>query len=125
LTSNAFDYLQKCGWKPDGKNSPAIFSPEGKISIIENGEILEFERTYIKIRAFAPETLIKENYFPRWQAYSNGEKIQLESENGFMAIKTSKEEIVELKYEKNIADYAGMIVSMISAGILLFIFIKK
>lgn len=125
LTSNAFYYLQKCNWKSPEKNAPAIFDSKNKISIIENGEILEFQSKYVKIRAFPSETLFKENYFPRWQAYSGGKKIQLESKDGFMVIKTAKEEIVELKYEKNWADYLGMIVSIIAVGILVFICSKK
>ncbi len=63
---------------------------------------------------------INVNYSPHWKAYIDGEKVKIEKDKyDFVVIKTDKDdkEII-LKWEKNIYDYIGIIISIM---VLIFI----
>ena len=128
INEKGFEQLRKCGWLTDKSIAPALFNPpEEKNSIIENGKLLDYKNTYLKVEVKPPETLIKMNYFPKWKAYFEGKEIALkiEQKNKFIVIPAEKEGIVELKYEKGFVDYFSYFVSLLFLGLLFFIVKKK
>ena len=68
---------------------------------------------------------IEQSFFPRWKAYQNGKELEIEDKKPGIKILSTEKGFVELRYEKTFADWAGIIISLVSIIIFFFLMKKK
>lgn len=127
LTSESSKDLEECGFeKIKTLNQVSLFvSPrfEGKSFLVENGELLEYSNTKVVLLANPPSVLFKENYFPRWKAYVNGNPAEIIDKKPGMQVSVEKKSLVELRYEWTIIEFTGFFVTAIATIIMIVLII--
>ncbi len=121
LNNSAFNKSVECGFKEIHKDGKVLLVewPE-EVSLIENGELLELKENFIKFEANPPLTKMKMSFFPRWNAYIEGKKLEIKNANPGMQMEIYSSSIVELRYEKTLIDLIGVTLSIISLLGLIF-----
>ncbi len=125
LDENAEEYIKKCGLTQTAgkKTFPKLYVYEEFSSLIENGKIIKFSNEKILIESFGGNVLLKQSFFPRWNAYQKEKKLELEDNKPGIKILNTKKGLIELKYEKTLIDWIGITISIIS--IIVFLIILK
>ncbi|PIN98591.1 MAG: hypothetical protein COT90_03540 [Candidatus Diapherotrites archaeon CG10_big_fil_rev_8_21_14_0_10_31_34] len=119
------NYLKECGLKEKNKSNefPKLYYYENFSSLVENGKLIEFSNEKTIIDSFEGNVLLKQSFFPGWNAYQNGVKLEIRDKKPGIEILDSEKGLIELKYEKHLFDWIGIIISLIS--ILVFFFLMK
>jgi len=127
LDEKAEEYLKKCMLKQKGmtKKFPKLYFYEKNSPLIENGKLVEFSNEKVLIESYGGNVLVKQSFFPRWKAYQNGKELEIEDKKPGIKILSTEKGFVELRYEKTFADWAGIIISLVSIIIFFFLMKKK
>ena len=123
LDEEGESYLKECGLKRITKKTdfPKLYYFEKTASLVENGNLIEFSNEKIVIESFGGIVLLKQSFFPKWNAYQNGKKLELIDKKPGIEILNTEQGLIELRYEKTIVEWTGIIISLISIIVLLFL----
>ncbi|MFH1545289.1 MAG: hypothetical protein ABIE23_04380 [archaeon] len=126
MDSTGFNYLSECGLSETaGKEPITLFKYDKEVSFIENGELIDRSNNYIKFETGEGSVKVKESYFPRWNAYSGEEELNVLEKDGIMELRVNEPKIIELKYESTEIDYLGVVISFIALISLAIVLSKK
>ncbi|MFH1588097.1 MAG: hypothetical protein ABIA76_02030 [Candidatus Diapherotrites archaeon] len=123
LTKESQTYFNSCEITSPSNALPSIHASPQFAGIIENGEIVEYGNTYIKLKINPPFTVLKMNYFPKWKIYPEH---NFEDLSPGIKIFADKPEVIELKFEKTFIEEISFFLSLLALLALSFIvFLKK
>lgn len=114
LDEEAFDHLKECGLETEETEFPALFVFPEKVEFVEGGILLERTNTNMKIEKLEKRVLVKESFFPKWNAYLNGKKVEVKEAMPEMIVESAENGILELKYERSAIEWIGIIISAIA-----------
>ncbi|MFH1663418.1 MAG: hypothetical protein ABH986_01165 [archaeon] len=126
MDENGEKYVKKCGLKEksEKKEFPKLYYYEKFSPLVENGKLIEFSEKKVVIDSFGGNVLLKQSFFPRWNAYQNGKKLQVLNAKPGIEIIETKKGLIELKYENSFQDWIGIIITIISVSAFILV-LKK
>ncbi|MBI5553768.1 MAG: hypothetical protein HY917_03430 [Candidatus Diapherotrites archaeon] len=117
LTRPLQSFLNSCGFPASASPLPSIH--ETGYSLLENGKLMALESDKIVLEIRPPSTLLKVNYFPRWQAPAG---TLLEDAHPGMRLYAETPRTIELRYGPVWTDYLGMVLSLLTLAFLFILF---
>lgn len=117
------EYLKQCGLKEKTTTTdfPKLYYYETFSPLVENGKLIKFSNEKVEIESFGGNVLLKQSFFPRWNAYQDGKKLEIKDKKPGIEILNTEKGLIELKYEKHLFDWIGIIISFISITVFLFL----
>jgi hypothetical protein len=118
------NYVKKCRLKEKTKlkeGFPKLYYFEEYSPLVENGKLIEFSNKKVVIESFGGNVLLKQSFFPGWNAYQHGKKLKTANKKPGIEILNTKEGIIKLKREKTLVEWIGTIISIASIAIFLFL----
>ncbi len=117
------EYLKKCGLKETflKEDFPKLYFYEKVFLLVENGKLIEFSDKKVVIESFGGNVLLKQSFFPKWNAYQNKKKLETKNAKPGIEILNTEKGLIEMRYEKTPVEWIGIIISLISVIVLLLL----